>query len=111
MKRHLISASATIIEALSRLNDLSGEAMTLFVTDGNGVIAGTLTDGDIRRALLRGVSVNGCITEAMNLDFHFLNNGAIDVENLKTLRQKRITLVPVVDSDRRIVELIDLSAT
>ncbi len=111
MKRHLISASATIIEALSRLNDLSGEAMTLFVTDENGVISGTLTDGDIRRALLRGVSVNDSITEAMNPDFHFLNHGAIDVEDLKSLRQKRITLLPVVDSSRHIVDLIDLSTT
>ncbi|MCM1401687.1 MAG: nucleotidyltransferase, partial [Bacteroides sp.] len=56
MNRHLISQDAPLIEAISKLNALSGSAMTLFAVDGRGAVTGSLTDGDVRRALLRGVA-------------------------------------------------------
>ena len=51
---HIISASASLLDALDALNRLSGGAMTLFAVDGEGRLIGTVTDGDIRRALLGG---------------------------------------------------------
>ena len=53
-KRHFISEGATVREALQALNALSGESMTLFALDGDGRLSGTVTDGDIRRALISG---------------------------------------------------------
>ena len=50
--RHLIPAGATLREAFQRLNALSGGTMTLFVTDGEGRLIGSLTDGDMRRAII-----------------------------------------------------------
>lgn len=54
MKDHIISSRSTIIDALGRLNCLSGGVLTLFVTEPDGTVAGSLTDGDIRRGLLSG---------------------------------------------------------
>ena len=59
MKRHIITENATIIEALDRLNALSGGVMTLAVTDNEGRMTGALTDGDIRRGLLAGAALTG----------------------------------------------------
>ena len=56
MNRHIIHQYATIIEALRRLNELSGDVMTLIVTDESNRMLGTVTDGDIRRGLLNGVT-------------------------------------------------------
>lgn len=111
MDRHIISASSTILDSLSKLNDLSGKEMTLFVTDSNSVLIGTLTDGDVRRAILRGTSLSESVTEAMNRDFHALDENDIDVERLRRLRKKRITLIPVLDNDRHIMRIVNLSAT
>ena len=52
MERHTISHTASLMEALRKLNALSGGAMTLFVLDDGGVVRGSLTDGDIRRAII-----------------------------------------------------------
>lgn len=52
MTRHIISEKSTILDALKMLNKLSGQPMVLVAVDNNGVVKGTLTDGDIRRALL-----------------------------------------------------------
>ena len=48
---HIIRKEATLIEALRRLNDLSGKTMVLFAVDSDGKMTGTITDGDIRRAM------------------------------------------------------------
>lgn len=111
MDRHIISASSTIIESLSKLNNLSGEEMTLFVIDSNRVILGTLTDGDVRRAILSGASVDSSVTEAMNRNFHAIEENNIDVEQLRELRKKRITLIPVLDNRKHIIRIVNLSAT
>ena len=54
-ENHTISENAGLLEALGRLNALSGSGMTLFALDNDGRVVGTLTDGDIRRALIGGV--------------------------------------------------------
>ena len=76
MKRHIIQQSASLIEALDRLNNLSGEMMTLLVTAPDGRMTGTLTDGDIRRALLRGLPLSAPASEAMRRDFRFISEGS-----------------------------------
>ena len=56
-EKYLIPGRAMVLEALARLNDLSGGAMTLFVVDSDGCVRGSLTDGDVRRALLAGMQL------------------------------------------------------
>ncbi|MBD5304450.1 MAG: CBS domain-containing protein, partial [Bacteroides sp.] len=57
LKKHILRAEASVKDALDAINALSGGRMILFVTDADGMILGAVTDGDIRRALLRGVNV------------------------------------------------------
>ena len=51
---HCINSSLTIKDALIALNNLRNATLTLFVLNDNAQIIGTLTDGDIRRALVNG---------------------------------------------------------
>lgn len=107
MNRHIILQSTTLFNALEQLNSLSGEVMTLLAVDAAGHITGTLTDGDVRRALLAGVSLQSKVADVMHRDFRFLRDGNIDVEEMKRIRSKGIALVPVVDDENRIVRIID----
>ena len=110
-KRHIISVDAPMREALSALNKLSGDAMTLIaVADGCRPV-GTVTDGDLRRALIRGVSLDAPVADAMNRNFHMARVGEAGVKDMKALRDKRIRLLPVVDGDGRLADLIDLHRT
>lgn len=67
--RHIISSDASLRVALETLNSLSGEVMTLLVTDSGGRMVGTLTDGDVRRALLAGVTLDRPVESAMHRAF------------------------------------------
>lgn len=111
---HTINADAPLLEALARLNRLSGGPMTLFVQNLGGRVTGSVTDGDIRRALLRGVCVTDPVSRAMNTSFHALEAHGDAHENVLRLRDMRlsgIVLAPVLDSEGRITEIIDLRVT
>ena len=113
MNRNILNGEATILEALGRLNELSGTSMTLFVVDGEGVMLGTLTDGDIRRGLLDGLSLDAPAREAVHNRFKALK--PTDDENqvalLRSYREQGITLVPRLDPSGRIEEIVDLKRT
>ena len=105
---NIILSTSTIIEALRKLNELSGKEMTLFVVDEANVMLGTVTDGDIRRALLHGCELASSITEAMHQNFKALAAGDIDVAKIKDYRNRGIKLIPVIDDSGRLTSTINL---
>lgn len=60
----LISRDATIISALQQLDRTARHC--LFVADDGRRLLGSLTDGDIRRLILRTGSIEGIVADAMN---------------------------------------------
>lgn len=111
MNPHVIDHRSTLLQALDKLNALSGGQMTLVVTDDAGRVCGTLTDGDVRRALLAGVQLHASVNEAMHRDFSALREGEESVETLRNLRGRGLTLVPVLDGDGHLCRLIDTRHT
>ena len=105
----IISSQAPIRQALTMLNEVHSQSMTLFVVDDDERMVGTLTDGDIRRALIAGEDVDNEVRKAMHRSFSYLT-GLDEVAKLKTLRDRNIFLVPVLDNDMRVVDIIDLKA-
>lgn len=107
MNRYLIPASSNIVEALNALNGLSGDAMTLFVTDADGRLKGSVTDGDIRRALISGHRLEDSIADIARKDFKRLETGRGEAAVISEARQAGITLLPMV-RDGYLVKLVDL---
>lgn len=56
-KKHLINHNSTVKEALAKLDQLAADAI-LFVVDKDQKLVGSLTDGDVRRGLLKDLSIN-----------------------------------------------------
>ncbi len=109
--KHKISETAPLMEAISRLNELSGGVMTLIVTDGDDRMCGTLTDGDVRRAILRGVGLDSCAGDAMYRKFRALRSDNVSPEALRELRRHGLRLIPVLDSEGRVCRIIDTHVT
>lgn len=107
--RHIISASTPLREALKAINSLSGESMTLFVTDPEGRLVGSLTDGDIRRALIKGVELDASVEKAMHRKFLGIGPKDNVLEKMAEGRRRKITLIPVTDRDGKLTEILDLS--
>lgn len=106
---HIVQETTTLRDALAALNVLSGGEMTLLAVDAAGVMTGTLTDGDVRRALLSGLSLSDTVAEAMHRDFTAVRPSDDDLEVMRRCRRRGIALLPKLDSQGRIVEVIDLN--
>lgn len=109
MKDHTISQEITLIEALSHICALAPEPLVLFVLDDNKRMVGTLTDGDSRRALISGASVDDKVEKIMHRNFNYMKFEAVgDVREIKRQKDLKMKLVPVLDKDMHIVEIINL---
>lgn len=109
MKDHVIKKDITLLEALKCINALAPEPLVLFVVDEENRMEGTLTDGDSRRALISGASVNEKVEKIMHRNFNYMKVEEIDdVKEIKRQRELKMRLVPVLDKERHIVEIINL---
>ncbi len=109
MKEHFVSQDISLLEALERINSLAPEPLVLFVMDADNRMVGTLTDGDSRRALIAGASVSDKIEKIMHRNFNYMKVEDIaDVKEIRRQKELKMKLVPVLDKDMHIVEIINL---
>ena len=109
MKKHIIYKGITLIEALSHINEIAPEPLVLFILDEDNRMVGTLTDGDSRRALIAGASVNDKVEKIMHKNFNYMK--VEDLDNIKEIKRQRdlmMRLVPILDKEHHIVEIINL---
>jgi len=102
-KSALIRANSTIQQAIKNLDD-SALQIALAVAE-DGTLIGTITDGDIRRALLRGFDLNSPIESIINRN-SLVVPPHLGREMIRELMQaNKIHQLPVVDEARKVVGL------
>lgn len=107
LQLHLIDRNKTIADALFQMNEL-GPDLTLFVTH-NGQLCGSLTDGDIRRNLLKGVTIHDSIESIMNVNFKFIRSKIFSIHDIDNVKTNDIKILPVVDENMHVLKLINFS--
>jgi dTDP-glucose pyrophosphorylase len=106
---HIINIAESAREALRILSSLNdNSSLTLFVVDSNDFLKGTVTDGDIRRGLLNNLQISQSIGLFMNPDYKFVTNSFSNTLDLKNLRNQGLSLIPLLDSNKKLLEIIDL---
>ncbi|MFA6832147.1 MAG: nucleotidyltransferase family protein [Bacteroidaceae bacterium] len=109
VQEHRISETKTLLQALEQINGLVDGPLVLFVLDGNDRMVGTLTDGDARRGIIAGIDVHDTIENVMHRNFNFLRRGVDDdVKHIKQQKLLKMKLVPILDNEDHIVDIIDL---
>jgi D-glycero-alpha-D-manno-heptose-7-phosphate kinase len=99
----LIPAFASLREALQRIeNNHQG---LIFVTDSNGSVSGLATDGDIRRWLLVGGSLDDVVGKCANPNF-VRGMPTTPRELLLKKLDYRIRVIPLLDEAQRLVGLV-----
>src|SRR5690349_17950452 len=93
LRRLLLAQDATLLEAM-RVIDREGIELA-FVADGRGRVVGTLSDGDIRRAILKGMPLDRPgVSKAMNPRFTSVTVTVGRAEVLDHMRARGISVVP-----------------
>jgi dTDP-glucose pyrophosphorylase len=98
----------TAREALELINEIAIPNMALFIVNENKQLLGSLTDGDIRRGLLKGLTIDALLNGFMNPGSKCFVEGENNFEKVKKYKDAGMRFIPVINSNRQIVKVIDL---
>lgn len=96
--------STPVLEAMRFID--RGAAQIALVVDEQHRLLGTLTDGDIRRGLLHGETLESPAERLMNRQFRCVRSGEDQAAVLEMMRREVIRQIPVLDDEGRVVELL-----
>ena len=102
-RRTLLHGDATIKDAINVLN--VSELRIVLAVDENEKLLGTISDGDIRRGLLKGLQLENSLAAIWN------HEAIVVPENMSTEMVKELMLVnkiqqiPIVDENQRLIGL------
>ncbi len=106
IQKYIADMSITIVDAMKKIDD--NAKGILFITDNEQSLAGCVTDGDIRRWILKSGDLNATIDKAMKTNPQFLT-----VEQKffaeEVMKEKKITALPIVDENKIVCDAMFLS--
>ena len=100
-RKAIVGTQATMSEAIAAIEN--GSIQIALVLDDTNRLAGIVTDGDIRRGLLRGIQLNGPAADVMNRTPVSASAGLSRDERLRLMRQKSIKQLPLLDASGQLV--------
>lgn len=103
---HLILTDSIIEKALVQLDKLAKDAI-LFVVDRDDVLLGSLTDGDVRRGLIKGTSIDRPITDIIQNNPRYIRKGEGDIRKIIKFREGNFRIIPIIDKSDRVVNVIN----
>ncbi len=98
-----IEVGATLLQAMEAID--RGTCEIALVLNEGGKLMGTVTDGDIRRALLRGATLDSPIGPIFNRQFTAVQEGTSRSEVLDLMRARTLEQIPIVDGEGHLVGL------
>jgi dTDP-glucose pyrophosphorylase/mRNA-degrading endonuclease RelE of RelBE toxin-antitoxin system len=107
---HLILLGSNVKQALLQFNELSLDAI-LFVVDSDDKLIGALTDGDVRRGLLKGFTIDSLVDEIIQDNPRYIYKGENNLKKIIEYREGDFRIVPVVDENHSVVNVINFRKT
>lgn len=104
IKSICLDAQSNIIEAM-KVIEKSDAKIALIVNDKQQLL-GSITDGDVRRGLINSIPVSDPVTAIMNKNPIKFLVGTDKEKVLKTIENKKILQIPLVDQDNRLVDIV-----
>lgn len=102
-RQAILPVNATIGQAIHNLNQVA--IKIVMVTNDEGALEGTISDGDIRRALLKGLDLNSPITSAIHRNALVVPPELGRALVMQLMVANKIQQIPVVDAEYRVVGL------
>ena len=95
----------SVRQAMKKLSKSGGKC--LVIIDEDKIILGTLSDGDLRKAILTGADMNNSIEDYYESNPTVLLEGEYKIEEVKKLfTENKFDLIPVVDGKNQLVDIL-----
>ena len=103
---HLIKSQSTIREALTRLDTLANDAI-LFVVNEDYSLIGSLTDGDVRRGLLKGLTMQDVVDSFLQRNPKYIQRGNYTIEEIIHLRENFFKVIPILNESMQVANVLN----
>lgn len=103
INRLFITEGTSLRDAIAVID--RGAAQLALVLDATQRLVGTVTDGDIRRGLLRGLGLEAPAAEVMRRNFRYVSATATEADAMQLMRRDSLLQVPALDEQGRVVRL------
>jgi CBS domain-containing protein len=97
-----VAPTDSIRTAMERID--RNKHRVVVVVDEEGLVLGTVSDGDIRRAYLHDVLPIAPVSQIMQLNPHVTTETDPE-ERARLIRLEKVTVLPVVTKDNRLIDV------
>lgn len=104
LSKFIIENYATLLEALKKLEE--NKKRFLLVQLESGTICGTITDGDIRRAIIQNSNLNEPVKSFLNKNFSHLCIESDFSEVCEKFREDKVEFLPVLDKQGKLLNIL-----
>lgn len=102
-----VEYDATLMEALKAID---ANAQGILFVQKNNIFQGTLTDGDIRRALISGADKQDVLGPHCNLNALSMHISSSDNDIIRSLHKSNINMIPLLNDDGIVVDFATKSS-
>ena len=104
-----VSPETTLIDTMETITN--GRRQISVVVDSDNRLLGTVTDGDIRRAILNKVDILGShVSTVMQKSPHVAKVSDSEEAVVAKMREQKVRALPVLDADDRVVSIVHLDS-
>ena len=105
-QKHIISEKASVRDALTQLDQIAADAVVFVINDKEEFL-GALTDGDIRRGLIKGFDLENKIIDFVQPNPKCFRKGIFSLKEMQDWRNNNYRIIPVIDQENKIIEIVN----
>jgi hypothetical protein len=94
-RKHLVHESITLLDAIQQLDRLPQDTILFLHNDLNELV-GSLTDGDVRRGILKGVDLKSSAFQFCQQQPRYIRQHETSLTQIKEFRSQNLKIVPVL---------------
>jgi dTDP-glucose pyrophosphorylase len=105
----LLRSTSSVADLIRLTTLITVEKPNIFIVNENNELVGSVSDGDIRRGIIKGASLDSPATGIMNKNFRYLNESKFTHSAIKELKNSQVRFVPYLDEKGVVTKIIDLT--
>lgn len=109
-KEYVIEEGQELKKALKKLDHLAADAI-LFTINDKKKLTGSLTDGDVRRGLIRGLETTDPVEKFAQSDPKYIRKSSYTIDDISLLRSDGYKVIPILNGQRELIDVINFRYT
>lgn len=106
IKKHIVKKQNSVRDILTLFDELAADSI-LFLVDDDEKLIGSLTDGDIRRGIIRGLGLEDEIVKFAQLKPQSLRKNSYNLSKIKEWKSNHYKIIPIVDDENKILDIVN----